>query len=84
VVPEFPGLDGDTDGTAPLNDRLEDFKKADRDSMKGLAKHGKAKVFEVRSIWRRKMIWRLRITHDRQSGEIQIVGVGQPKWADVK
>jgi len=54
------------------------------DDMIWLDKHGKAKIFEVRSIWRRKFTWRLRIVRDPISREEQIIGVGKPRWTDAK
>ena len=54
------------------------------DEMIWLAKYGKAKPFEVRSVWRRKFTWRLRIVRDPATGAKRIVGVGKPQWTDAK
>ena len=54
------------------------------DDMIWLEKHGKAKPFEVRSVWQRKVTWRLQIVRDPATGAKRIVGVGQPKWNDAK
>ena len=54
------------------------------DDMLWLEKHGKAKPFEVRSLWRRKFTWRLRIVRDPATGVKRIVGVGNPQWTDAK
>jgi hypothetical protein len=45
---------------------------------------GKAKVFEVRSVWRRKFTWRLRIVRDPNTHAEEIIGVGKPRWVDAK
>jgi len=54
------------------------------DDMIWLEKYGKAKVFEVRSVWRRKFTWRLRIVREPNTGEEAIIGVGNPRWVDAK
>ncbi len=54
------------------------------DDMLWLQKHAKAKPFEVRSVWRRKLSWKLRIVRDPNAGARRIVGVGKPQWSDAK
>ncbi len=54
------------------------------DDMLWLQKCAKAKPFLVRSVWRRKLSWKLRIVHDPNTGARRIVGVGQPQWGDAK
>ena len=58
--------------------------KIKHDDMIWLEKFGKAKPFEVRSVWRRKITWRLKIVRDPKTGAKRIVGVGQPQWSDAK
>jgi len=40
--------------------------------------------FEVRSVWRRKFTWRLRIVRDPVTDAEHIIGVGKPQWVDEK
>ena len=54
------------------------------DDMLWLEKHAKAKPFLVRSVWRRKLVWRLRIIRNPKTGKYQLIGDGQPNWADAK
>jgi len=54
------------------------------DDMLWLEKHAKAKPFLVRSVWRRKLSWKLQIVHDPKTGTKRIVGVGRPNWSDAK
>ncbi len=54
------------------------------DDMLWLEKHAKAKPFLVRSVWRRKLSWKLQIVRDPATGAKRIVGVGQPRWSDIK
>ncbi|MHA1572289.1 MAG: hypothetical protein ACTSWM_10735, partial [Alphaproteobacteria bacterium] len=54
------------------------------DDMLWLEKYAKAKPFEVRSVWRRKLSWKLKIVHDPNTGARRIVGVGRPNWSDAK
>lgn len=52
------------------------------DDLIWLERYGKAKVFEVHSVWRRKLVWRLRISRDQQTGSRRIEGIGLPRWRD--
>jgi len=54
------------------------------DDLIWLEKHSTAKPFEVRSVWRRKLIWRLRIVRDPNTGAEHIIGLGKPQWVDEK
>ena len=54
------------------------------DDMIKLQRYGKAKPFTVRSVWRRKITWRLKIVRDPNTGKNRLVGVGRPRWSDSK
>ena len=54
------------------------------DDMLWLQKHAKAKPFLVRSVWQRKLSWKLQIVHDPKTGARRIVGIGKPQWSDAK
>ena len=54
------------------------------DDMLWLEKYAKAKPFLVRSVWRRKLSWKLKIVRDPSTGGQRIVGVGRPQWSDAK
>jgi hypothetical protein len=50
-----------------------------------LQSNGRAKPFVVRSVWRRKVVARIRIAKDLNTGETRIVGfASKPRWSDIE
>lgn len=54
------------------------------DDMILLSRFGKARVFTVRSDWRRAFTGRIRIEPDVQSGQNRILGLEAARWTDAK
>jgi hypothetical protein len=49
-----------------------------------LNRFGKARIFTVRSDWRRAFTGRIRIQPDARSGQNRILGLEAAKWTDAK